>query len=214
MIPAFNEGKCIAEVVKRSFKQVEHVIVVDDGSKDDTAHKAKSEGAEVISYLQNKGKAYALRKGFEQCRSYDCIVILDGDLQHRPEEIPKLIGQIERGSDLCVGSRILSGAKGMPLPRRFSNWFASKIISFLINQKITDPQSGFRALRRSKLDLLELRAERYAIEHLMILEAADKGLRIDEVPISCRYSNEESDIKVIRDTLRVIYHILRFLVTK
>ncbi|MFQ5815568.1 MAG: glycosyltransferase family 2 protein, partial [Candidatus Hydrothermarchaeaceae archaeon] len=121
---------------------------------------------------------------------------------------------IDEGGDLCVGSRIMSGAAGMPLSRRLSNWFASYLISFLVGQKITDPQSGFRAIRRSKLDLLELRAERYAIEHVMILEAAKKGLRVEEVPISCRYGDIESDINALRDTLRVVYHITRFLVTR
>lgn len=214
VIAAYNEGKTIREVVERSLGQVDHVIVVDDGSEDDTVREAEAGGAEVLSYPRNRGKAYALRKGFERCGAYDVVVILDGDLQHLPEEIPRLLRCIDEGGDLCVGSRIMSGSAGMPLSRRLSNWFASYLISFLVGQKITDPQSGFRAIRRSKLDLLELMAERYAIEHVMILEAAKKGLRMEEVPISCRYGNIESDINALRDTLRVVYHITRFLVSR
>ncbi|MEE9594363.1 MAG: glycosyltransferase family 2 protein, partial [Candidatus Hydrothermarchaeales archaeon] len=209
---AYNEGEAIREVVGQSMAQVDHVIVVDDGSKDDTAKEAKAGGAEVISYTQNMGKAYALKKGFERCSDYDVVVSLDGDLQHGPEEIPKLLKCLEDGSDLCVGSRILSGNDEMPPSRRFSNWVASHIISFLIKQKITDPQSGFRAIKRPKLDLLELKAERYAIEHVMLLEAAKKGLKIGEVPITCKYGDAESDINAFRDTLRVVYYMTRFLV--
>ncbi len=214
VIPAYNEGKTIREVVRQSLAYAGHIIVVDDGSKDNTASEATAAGAEVISYPHNKGKAHAMRKGFERCEAYDFVVVLDGDLQHRPEEIPRLLRCLEEGGDLCVGSRIMSGAEGMPIQRRFSNWFASHLISFLIKQKITDPQSGFRAIRRSKLDLLELRAERYAIEHVMLLEAAKKGLRIREVPITCKYGEADSDIKTLRDTLRVAYHITRFLVAR
>ncbi len=212
VIPAYNEGEAIRKVVEQSTVQVDHVIVVDDGSKDATAKEAKAGGAEVISYSQNRGKAYALKKGFGRCSDYDVVVILDGDLQHGPEEIPQLLKCLEEGYDMCVGSRILSGNGEMPPSRRFSNWVASHIISFLIKQKITDPQSGFRAIKRPKLELLELNAERYAIEHVMLLEAAKKGLKIGEVPITCKYGDAESDIKPFRDTLRVVYYIARFLV--
>lgn len=214
VIPAYNEGKTIREVVKRSLSYVDHVIVVDDGSRDNTASEATAGGAEAISYPGNRGKAHAMRKGFERCGAYDFVVVLDGDLQHQPEEIPILLKCLEDGGDLCIGSRILSGAEGMPPQRRFSNWFASRLISFLIKQRVTDPQSGFRAIRRSKLDLLELKAERYAIEHVMILEAARKGLMIREAPITCKYGEANSDIKTLRDTLRVAYHITRFLVAR
>lgn len=214
VIPAYNEFSSIKEVVRRASRFVDKVIVVDDGSKDDTAKAAREGGAEVISYGKNRGKAHAMRVGFQRCLDYDVVVVLDGDLQHAPEEIPALIKCIEEGGDICVGSRALGDSGDMPRSRRFSNWVASKLVSALANRKITDPQSGFRAIRRDKLDLLELRAERYAIEHIMILEGAKKGLHIKEVPISCRYAGEKSDIRVFRDTLQVIYYISRFLVAK
>jgi len=212
VIAAYNEAGAIREVVEQTLAQVEKVIVVDDGSKDDTAKEAKAGGAEVISYPKNRGKAHAMKEGFKSCDGYDVVVILDGDLQHDPEEIPRLLECLKDGRDLCIGSRILSGTRGMPLTRRFSNWVAANIISTIIRQKITDPQSGYRAIKRPKLDLLELKAERYAIEHIMILEAAKKGLKIGEMPITCKYGDAVSDIKALRDTVRVVYHMARFLV--
>ncbi len=214
VVPAYNESNYIKEVAQRTRRFVDKVVVVDDGSWDKTAEAARAGGAEVISYRKNLGKAHAMRAGFERCRDYDIVVVLDGDLQHAPEEIPTLLRCVEEGSDLCIGSRILGDSGRMPLSRRFSNWVASRLVSGLTNKKLTDPQSGFRAIRRDKLDLLELKAERYAIEHIMILEGSKKGLRINEVPISCRYAGEKSEIRAIQDTMRVIYYILKFLVSR
>ncbi|MEE8168794.1 MAG: glycosyltransferase family 2 protein [Candidatus Hydrothermarchaeales archaeon] len=213
VIPAYNEAKTIRKVVEQTRNFVNKVVVVDDGSNDATAIEAEGGGAEVISYRRNRGKAHAIRLGFRECRDCDVVVVLDADLQHLPEEIPLLLKCIDDGSDLCIGSRALK-VNNMPSSRRLSNWVASTLIGRLIGKRITDPQSGFRAIRGEKLGLLELRAERYAIEHVMILEAARKGFKICEVPVSCRYAGEESDIKMVRDTVRVIYYISRFLVAR
>jgi|Deesub1362B_J571_1020462.scaffolds.fasta_scaffold01471_7 glycosyltransferase involved in cell wall biosynthesis len=212
VIPVYNEEKTIEFLVKRTLKFVDKVVVVDDGSSDASAARARAAGAQVISLGKNTGKANALRQGFKEVQGYDVVVTLDGDLQHSPSEIPGLIECIRRGSDLCIGSRFLSGNESMPLQRRLSNKVTSWIISILARQRITDPQSGFRAIRGDKLAQLELRAERYAIEHVMILEAARKGFRIGEVPISTIYGEEKSYIHPVKDTLRVIYYIMRFLV--
>ena len=212
VIPVYNEEKTIEFLVRRTLRYVDRVVVVDDGSTDASAAKARAAGARVISLGKNTGKANALRQGFKEVCDYDVVVTLDGDLQHSPSEIPVLIECINRGNDLCIGSRFLSGNESMPLQRRLSNKITSWIISFLAGQRITDPQSGFRAIRGEKLAQLELKAERYAIEHVMILEAARKGFRIGEVPISTIYGEEKSYIHPVKDTIRVIYYIVRFLV--
>lgn len=210
VIPAYNEAKTVGEVVKRALRVVDRVIVVDDGSSDNTAENARAAGAEVIVQERNTGKAGALRRGLRECKGYD-VVLIDGDLQHLPEEIPLLLDSLKNGSDLVLGSRFMGSYDCMPWMNVLSNIFASRLISFLTGQRITDPQSGFRAIRGEKLGLLELRAERYAIEHVMLLEAARKKLKIKEVSISCIYGDEESDINPFTDTLKVIYHILRSL---
>ena len=212
VIPVYNEEKTIEFLVRQTQRYVDRVVVVDDGSEDASAAKARIAGARVISLGRNTGKANALRQGFAAVRDFDVVVTLDGDLQHSPSEIPALVECIRRGYDLCIGSRFLSGNEGMPFQRRLSNRLTSWIISMLAGQRISDPQSGFRALRGDKLRQLELRVERYAIEHVMILEAARKGFKIGEVPISTIYGEEKSHIHPVKDTLRVVYYILRFLV--
>ncbi|NOZ82902.1 MAG: glycosyltransferase family 2 protein [Euryarchaeota archaeon] len=212
VIPVYNEGERIAEVVRKTLEHVDEVVVVNDGSSDRSAEFAERAGARVISLPRNTGKANALRQGFSATGDCDVVVTLDGDLQHLPEEIPVLLGGIERGCDLVIGSRFLSGKLNMPPQRRLSNLITSGIISLLTRRRITDPQSGFRAIRASKLKLLSLKAERYAIEHIMILEAVRKGLKVCEVPVSAVYGGEKSHIRPLRDTLSVAYYILRFVV--
>jgi glycosyltransferase involved in cell wall biosynthesis len=212
VIPAYCEEKTIKEAVDRTKKFVDHVIVVDDCATDNTFDEAKSTGAEVIRHEKNMGKAHALKTGFAHLGEHDVVVTLDADLQHLPEEIPKLLKCIEDGADLCIGSRFLSDSKCMPFLNRASNRIAAKLMSILCGQKITDPQSGFRAIRRGALEKLELPASRYAVEHIMALEAAKRGFKIDEIPISCVYGKEKSHISPARDTVNVIYHIIRFII--
>jgi len=211
VIPAYNAEKSIAEVVRRTKKFVSEVVVVDDGSSDNTLREALYAGANAIKLPQNKGKANAVREGIKAIKECDAVVFLDADLQHLPEEIPLLVDEIEKGADICIGSRFLKGSPAnMPPGNKFSNWFARNLIKRVAGVKITDPQSGFRAVRWSKLKELELRAEGYAIEHVMILEAAKKGFKFAEAPVSSIYGKEKSHISVVKDTLRVAYYVARF----
>jgi glycosyltransferase involved in cell wall biosynthesis len=210
VIPAFNTGGSIGEVVRRTLPFVDHVIVVDDGSLDNTASEAELHDAMVISLEKNRGKAHATKVGLSECSDFEAVVMLDSDLQHCPEEIPKFLHEIKNGADLCIGSRFLGGPHKMPFGNWMSNRFASRAISLIAKQPLSDPQSGFRALKGEIVSDLELRARRYSIEHIMILEAAQKNYRIKEVPISCIYGGEESHIKIFSDTLRVTHDILRF----
>ncbi|GBE18791.1 MAG TPA: glycosyltransferase family 2 protein [Euryarchaeota archaeon] len=210
VIPSYNVGKTIGDVVSRTSQFVDQVFVVDDGSTDETAVVARRSGAEVISLDVNTGKANATRVGIKKCSGYDAVVLLDGDLQHCPEEIPALISEVQSGAHLCIGSRFLNDTVGMPFGNRLSNRMASKIISTITGQTVTDPQSGFRALEGGVAQELELAAEGYAIEHIMILEAAKKSFIINEVPISCIYGDEESNVRVLTDSYRVMRDIIRF----
>lgn len=214
VIPAYNEEKTIREIAERTKKFVDHVVVVDDGSTDGTFDEAKKAGVEVIRHEENRGKAAALKTGFARLGDYDIVITMDGDLQHLPEEIPVLLSGIEDGCDLCIGSRFLSNSNRMPILNKISNRITSILLSVLTRQKITDPQCGFRAIRREALEKLELAADRYAVEHIMTLEAARKGFKIREMAISCVYGGETSHISPIKDTVNVIYNVLRFILSK
>ncbi|NOZ76591.1 MAG: glycosyltransferase family 2 protein [Euryarchaeota archaeon] len=211
VIPAYNESRTIREVVEGALPYVDGVIVVDDGSTDGTAERAGETPAEVIVQPRNMGKAEALRRGFREARDCDVVVTLDADLQHCPDEIPKLVECIEEGADLCIGSRFLGKGGRMPMANRISNAWVRFVMGLLAGQRLTDPQSGFRAIRREALDEMELPAERYAVEHIMILEAARKRFKIKEVPISCVYGEETSHINPIRDTFHVVKSIVSFM---
>jgi glycosyltransferase involved in cell wall biosynthesis len=214
VIPAYNEEKTIRQVIERTLKFVDEVIVVDDGSTDSTAAEAEKTRARVIRLRKNSGKANALKTGFRHLPDCDAVVMLDADLQHLPEEIPRFLEALQNGSDLCIGSRFLEAPRNMPWACKLSNRVASALVSFLAGQRISDPQSGFRAIKKDKLDLLELKAERYSIEHILILEAAAKRMKIKEVPISCVYGDEKSKIKPLRDSVKVAYNILRFVLSR
>lgn len=209
VIAALNEEKKIARLVGRTLSYVDSVLVVDDGSFDGTAALAEKAGARVLSLGRNTGKANAVREGLKHCDGYDAVVLMDGDGQHLPEEIPLLLGALE-SSDFAVGSRFLQVGEGMPLKNKLSNRTASVLLSLLVRQRITDPQSGFRAIRGEKVKAMELEAERYALEHIMLLEAGRLGLKIAEVPTSTVYGEEKSHIKPFSDTLNVIVNIIKF----
>ncbi|WP_350226370.1 glycosyltransferase family 2 protein [Methanobacterium ferruginis] len=169
------------------------VIVVDDGSEDQTSDIAKLAGAQVIVHPSNQGKGVALKTGFHAAHDADIIVTLDSDGQHRPEEIPKLLEPILKGeADVVNGSRYLNGnGKETPGYRRMGQNvldIATNLSSGDLN--ITDSQSGFRAFAGHTLPIFRFHRKNYTIESEMLIEAANAGLRIKEVEINTTYGEE------------------------
>jgi glycosyltransferase involved in cell wall biosynthesis len=165
LIPAFNEAPYIADVVKRVREHVEQVVVIDDGSADGTADVARAAGATCLQLPRNCGKASALRAGiaFARDHGFTCVITLDGDGQHLPEDIPVMlrIAQ-ETGADLVIGARYFDRAI-MPRSRYFSNVIGSRLASALVGCEIRDSQSGFRLFRLNKLDSSKLRSRCYEL---------------------------------------------------
>jgi len=186
-IPAKDEELTIGTVVALS-KQYGDVLVVDDGSEDETARVAELSGAKVLRHEMNLGKAEALRSAFKYAidNGYDVVVCLDADGQHNPHEIPKLLEPIIKDeADLVIGSRFLR--KKVPKYRIFGQKVLDVLTNIASDVKITDSQSGFRALNRKALEYLKnFRFEGYSIESGMITALAGK-VRIKEVPIDVRY---------------------------
>jgi glycosyltransferase involved in cell wall biosynthesis len=190
VVPAYNEELAIGSVVLETKKHVEEVIVVDDGSTDRTAEIAGLAGAIVLRLGQNYGKAQALMKGFDLARQngFTVGVMLDGDGQHNPNELPSLISPILEGeADLVIGSRHLHNGHDIPRYRRAGQKVLDVVTSAGANQKVTDSQSGFRALSKKAMDNLDFESKGFNIESDMIVHFSQKGLKVKEVPIGVHY---------------------------
>ena len=204
IIPAYLEEKHIADVVRRTLDQLDHVLVVDDGSTDATATNARNAGAEVIVHPQNAGKGETIKTGLRHWfdRNLSYVVILDGDGQHLPEEVARfLTAAASSHAELLVGSR-MRDVSSMPLVRRWVNRYMSNKISRVCGQPIPDTQCGFRMLHRNLIPELLKGGGRFDYETEMLILASRKGCRIESVPITTVYSDEVSSIHPVRDTIR------------
>jgi glycosyltransferase involved in cell wall biosynthesis len=166
------------------------VIVVDDGSSDQTRKVAELAGAEVLALEKNGGKAQAVFAGLDKARSEGCTaaVIIDGDGQHQTRDIPQVMSPVLNGkADLVIGSRFLSQNNDVPIYRRLGQKTLDVFTGFGCGQRVTDSQSGFRAFSLKALDNMDFKSNGYGIESDMIAHFAKRGLAICEVPISVRY---------------------------
>lgn len=212
--PAFNEERTVASVVEKALKYVDEVIVVDDGSTDNTRKKALEAGAIVISHPRNLGKGAALKTGFKAAleRGADIIISIDADGQHDPDEIPRLLSAMERGNfDIVIGSRFLGDISNMPTPRIFSNTITSRFLRLFFKIPVTDSQSGFRAFKRKVIESVSFSDPRFAAETEILINAKQKGFRIGEVKITTIYGEEKSKMRIIEDTLRWVKLVAKYL---
>lgn len=208
-MPAYNEERHIADVVRGARGLGFPTLVVDDASADATVERAKVAGAEVVRHDRNRGKGVALATGFAWARKrgFDAAVTLDGDGQHDPAEIPLFVDCADRtGAHIVVGSRFLRrGADGvatMPAHRKLTNWFMSRVLSGVAGTRLTDSQSGFRLVRTEAWSRLDLSTEGFDTESEMLVRASRMGMLVREVPIRTIYGDEVSSISPLRDTLR------------
>jgi len=223
VIPAYNEERHIGDVVRRTRKTLERVLVVDDGSADATAARAAEAGAEVIVHETNQGKGETIKTGLRHWlgpatppggrveQPVDFVVILDADGQHLPEEIEAFVTAALSADrpQLVVGNR-MNDVSTMPLVRRLVNRWMSQQISALCGQKIPDTQCGYRLLGRQLIPDLLGGAARFDYETEMLIIASRKGFRIASVPISTVYSDEVSSIHPVRDTIRFFKLMRRY----
>jgi glycosyltransferase involved in cell wall biosynthesis len=213
IIPAHNEEPTIASIVRLSAAAVPgaEVVVVDDGSTDGTAEAATNAGARVIRLDVNEGKGAALQRGIRGS-SGEILVFIDGDGQDSPMEIPLLIGAFAPGVDLVLGSRFLGKFRPGAITRL--NLAGTQFITWMVRVtfggRVTDPLAGFRAVRRSILDRLELKATGYDIEVDLLLRVLRAGGRVAEVPAS-RSARPfgSSDLSSVSDGIRIARRILQ-----
>ena len=209
-IPAYDEEKYIGTIVLKARQYVDEVIVVDDGSTDNTSSVASLAGATVIRHDKNMGKGAAIQSILAEARKKnpDILILLDADFQHDPNEIPILIKPIiSDGFDLAIGSREQQRGK-IPRYRRIGQRVLSYFSRILSKEKVIDSECGYRALSPRAIAELKLRQKGFAIETEMIAAATEKGLKITEVPISAIYTKDSSTLNPLSHGMGVLTWIL------
>ncbi|MBN1587666.1 MAG: glycosyltransferase family 2 protein [Candidatus Omnitrophica bacterium] len=204
LIPAYNEGRHIGDLVARVQATGYPALVIDDGSKDDTAKAARHAGAEVIILDSNQGKGAAIQVGFDWAleRNFEAALILDGDGQHDPAEIGRFIEAAqEEQVQLVLGNRLANPA-GMPLIRLWTNRFMSWVLSRMCGQNLPDSQCGYRLVKRKVLEKIRLNYLRYDSDSELLMRIARKGWIIASVPVRSIYAGSKSEINPVIDTLR------------
>ena len=215
LIPALNEGTNVGRIVSAVRKLGFPVLVIDDGSSDNTSQAARDAGATILRFSENRGKGAAIRHGFGYFLSenYPAIILMDSDGQHDPLELLVFLKNLNEGSMFVVGSR-MERATGMPWLRVATNRLMSWLLSFVADQRIPDTQCGYRALRREVVRDFSLSTTRYEIESEMLLQAAQKRYRVDSIPIRCVYEGGKSQIHPWRDTARFVRFLARHIFKK
>lgn len=216
-VPAFNEAKNISEIVEKSKKYADAVIVYDDGSTDNTFELATSAGATVIKSPKNTGYGSAIRALFQAAREQDAdiMVTLDSDGQHKPEHIPRLLEPVlTQNFDIVIGSRFLNKEDSEKVPRYRT--FGIKTITKLTQRAsfsgLTDSQSGFRAYNKNALAKINLFEDGMSVSTEILLRAREKNLLATEVPITVNYENyDTSTHNPISHGIGVIYSVMQFI---
>ena len=220
VIPAYNEEKTIGDVIFGTISAMEgsrmpfEILVVDDGSTDNTRRIATRYKAAVLANGKNRGKGYALRKGFQHARG-DIVVTMDADGAHRPKEIPDLINPLFNGVDIVAGSRFLGhGKDSTSRLNRFGNFIFNFVIMILTGKHITDSQTGFRAFKKEVLQRLNLESVGYEIETEITVKGLKNGFVCQEKPISCeKRKHSNSKLKILSDGIKIFKTIFRANVT-
>ncbi|NOX96887.1 MAG: glycosyltransferase family 2 protein [Nitrospirae bacterium] len=220
IIPIYNEEKTIFSLVKNLLTLsaggqgvVEEVVIIDDGSTDNTCKEARKAGAQVISHRENKGKGEALKTGFRYAlqKGFEVVITMDGDEQHDWKEIPAFLEKAqENQADIIIGNR-MGNVKSMPFLRLWTNRVTSWVISAVARQKIDDSQSGYRLIRKEVLQNVDLVTSNFDTESEMLIKAVQHGYRISSLPIKTIYKDKfTSKIKPIKDTIRFIKLVFKF----
>jgi len=217
MIPCYNEEATIGSVVLKAKQYVDKVVVVDDGSIDDSVKVAEYAGATVLKHGGNRGYGASIRSCFKYAREndFDVLTILDGDGQHDADNIPTVMTPVlEKKIDVCIGSRFADkNGNNIPLHRRFG----IRTLTTLTNagskkkHRVTDGQSGFRAYSRKAIKNLNPKDPDMGASAEILLDGSKKNLSYEEVPVNCRYDLDGSTKKPVNHGLGVIVSILKYL---
>ena len=211
LIPAYNEERFIGSIVLGVRNLVDMVVVVDDGSRDQTAEIARRAGATVIQHQQNQGKAAAVNTGLRYLRRLQpkAMIMLDGDGQHRVADLPQVLAPIlDDRADIVVGSRFLNVQSDIPLYRQIGQHGLNVATSLASGVNLSDSQSGYRAFSARAIEMLSFGQQGFSIESEMQFLAGEYKLRVLEVPIKVVYA-EPAKRNPVRHGVQVINGIVR-----
>lgn len=217
MIPCFNEEATIGSVVLKARQYVDEVVVVDDGSVDDSVNVAKFAGANVIRHGGNRGYGAVMQTCFKYARmnNFDILTILDGDGQHDANNIPAVMKPVlEKKVDVCIGSRFIGNNGGnIPRYRRFGNDIITRFTNAGSKKKhrVSDSQSGFRAYSKKAINVLNPKDHDMGACSEILMEGSRNNLEYEEVSIDCRYDLNGSTKKPLNHGIGVIVSILKYL---
>ena len=209
VIPAYNAGARLEPVLLKTLAVIpkRNVVVVDDGSTDQTHNVAVANGVEVLTHPSNRGKGIALKTGFAHAMAQpriQAVITMDADGQHDPKHVPEFIRALRASSvDLLIGCRTLRWPV-MPFFRVLSNRLTSALVSRRLGQRIPDSQSGYRLHSRRLLEQIKLDTGGYETESELLLKAVRARMQLGFIPIATIYSGETSHIRGWRDTSRFI----------
>ncbi len=216
-IPAFNVEKTIGGIVKECLLHVDKVLVCDDGSTDNTAKIAEENGAEVVKHERNYGYGAALITLFDKARekNADVMVTLDGDGQHIPEFIPRLVAPLSyQGVDVVIGSRFLQGDSNSPRFGKGGIKIVTSVTNIGNNIKVTDAQSGFRAYSKRAIQSIHPTEHDMAVGTEILTKVANKGLKLVEVPIVISYDGTDSKSPKIPYGVTVLMNVLKYMTVR
>lgn len=217
VIPAYNEEENIGDVLSDVTLTMNclgapyEIIVVDDGSKDNTRHVASNYKATVLSNSRNRGKGYALRRGFMQAQG-DMVVTIDADGSHQPKEIPDMLYPLYNGTDIVTGSRFLGKGRSICTSRinRVGNFLFNFTILVLTRKRITDSQTGFRAYKKLVLQSINLESTGYEIDTELAVKGLKNGFKVQEKPVYCQVrANGSSKLRILFDGINILKTILK-----
>jgi glycosyltransferase involved in cell wall biosynthesis len=217
IIPAFNEATFLPEVIRRVEEAPfnKEIIVVDDGSTDDTREYLKglvSEGIKVIVHEKNMGKGAALRTGIAVATG-DVVIVQDADLEYDPKDYPVLLEPIMQGkADVVYGSRFLGGPhRVLFFWHSVGNSFITLISNMFTDLNLTDMETGYKAFRRKVFETITIESNRFGFEPEITAKVAKKGFRIYEVPISYSGRSYEEGKKITwKDGMKAVFTVLKY----
>jgi len=211
VIPVYNEARHIGDVIEKIRERSLSVVVINDGSTDDSGKIAEGKGAVVINHLEKRGKGVSLRDGFAYAvrQGFDGIIAMDGDGQHHIDDLKNFMAKAEQYPDSVISGNRMTHCPNMPFIRRFVNRLMSWMISLLCRQPIPDTQCGFRYIGTAVLKSISLTSSDFEIETEVLVKASRQGFKVHSIPIQTIYGDELSKINPFADTIRFLKYMVK-----